>query len=123
MPQEKPVLDTLYKGWTDHQALLLKALAPLTPEQLALKAASNLRSISDIARHIIAAETSWKALTEALERLTPTELDQDVRAQWGGQEHGFKRSWIIWHLIEHDLHHGGEISLTLGIHGLAAPDL
>ena len=35
----------------------------------------------------------------------------------------YSRHWIIWHLIEHDLHHGGEISLTLGMHGLTAPDL
>ncbi|HEX4716084.1 MAG TPA: DinB family protein [Ktedonobacteraceae bacterium] len=28
------------------------------------------------------------------------------------------RQWIIWHVIEHDLHHGGEISLILGTHGL-----
>ena len=33
------------------------------------------------------------------------------------------RQWVIWHLIEHDLHHGGEISLTLGMHGLPAPNL
>jgi hypothetical protein len=26
-------------------------------------------------------------------------------------------------VIEHDLHHGGEISLTLGNHGLASLDL
>jgi hypothetical protein len=26
-------------------------------------------------------------------------------------------------VLEHDLHHGGEISLTLGIHGLPAPQL
>lgn len=32
------------------------------------------------------------------------------------------RSWVIWHLIEHALH-GGEISLTLGMHELAAPAL
>ena len=25
------------------------------------------------------------------------------------------RQWVIWHLIEHDVHHGGEISLTLGM--------
>jgi uncharacterized damage-inducible protein DinB len=29
------------------------------------------------------------------------------------------RQWVIWHLLEHDLHHGGEISLTLGMHGIA----
>lgn len=33
------------------------------------------------------------------------------------------RPWIIWHLIEHDLHHGGEISIILGIHHLKAPAL
>jgi hypothetical protein len=30
---------------------------------------------------------------------------------------------VVWHLIEHDLHHGGEVSLILGMHGLGAPDL
>jgi uncharacterized damage-inducible protein DinB len=33
------------------------------------------------------------------------------------------RQWVIWHLIEHDLHHGGEISLTMGMYRLKAPDL
>jgi uncharacterized damage-inducible protein DinB len=28
------------------------------------------------------------------------------------------RRWIIWHTLEHDIHHGGEISLTLGMRGL-----
>jgi uncharacterized damage-inducible protein DinB len=33
------------------------------------------------------------------------------------------RQWVIWHLMEHDLHHGGEISLILGMHGLGGLDL
>jgi uncharacterized damage-inducible protein DinB len=33
------------------------------------------------------------------------------------------RGWVIWHLIEHDLHHGGEISLILGSHSLPGIDL
>ena len=40
-----------------------------------------------------------------------------------GERYADSRQWIIWHLIEHELHHGGELSLTLGVHGLAAPDL
>ena len=31
--------------------------------------------------------------------------------------------WIICHLVEHDVHHGGEISLTLGVHGVRALEL
>jgi uncharacterized damage-inducible protein DinB len=30
---------------------------------------------------------------------------------------------VIWHLMEHDLHHGGEISQILGSHGVSAPNL
>jgi hypothetical protein len=27
------------------------------------------------------------------------------------------RAWVIWHLIEHEGHHGGAISLILGSNG------
>jgi uncharacterized damage-inducible protein DinB len=43
-----------------------------------------------------------------------------------GEEHEpeiVTRPWIVWHLIEHDLHHTGEISLILGMNKLKAPDL
>jgi uncharacterized damage-inducible protein DinB len=30
---------------------------------------------------------------------------------------------IIWGLLEHDLHHGGELSFALGAYGLSAPDM
>ncbi len=53
---------------------------------------------------------------------TPAEWEQTYEGE-PGEPASFTRRWVIWHLIEHDLHHGGEISLTLGIHGLAAPDL
>lgn len=32
------------------------------------------------------------------------------------------RQWIIWHVVEHDLHHGGELFLTMGMHGAPTPD-
>ena len=33
------------------------------------------------------------------------------------------RQWIIWGVLEHDIHHGSEISTTLGIHGLPVLEL
>jgi len=33
------------------------------------------------------------------------------------------RQCIFWHVIEHDLHHGGELSFSLGMHGSAAVDI
>jgi uncharacterized damage-inducible protein DinB len=43
--------------------------------------------------------------------------------EWDGQKYDVSRSWVIYHVLEHDLHHGGEVSLTLGIHGLQALEM
>jgi uncharacterized damage-inducible protein DinB len=155
-------LSVFYKGWNDYQDLLTKALAPLSPEQLTLRAGPNLRSIGEIATHMIGArarwfhnlmgeggddfaamaawdrpgmavrtaaelvrglENTWQVMQEALARWTPAEWEQTYEEEDSGERYSFTRQWVIWHLIEHDLHHGGEISLTLGMHGLTAPDL
>jgi uncharacterized damage-inducible protein DinB len=30
---------------------------------------------------------------------------------------------VVWHLIEHDVHHTGEMSIILGSHGVPGLDL
>ena len=66
---------------------------------------------------------TWEVMQNAIGRWTPADLVEVVRREVRGKERVYKRSWVVWHIIEHDLHHGGEISLTLGRHGLAAPDI
>jgi uncharacterized damage-inducible protein DinB len=68
-------------------------------------------------------ETSWRVMQEALASWTLADMQESYKNDPGDEPETFTRQWIIWHLIEHDLHHGGEVSLTLGMHGLAAPDL
>lgn len=70
-------------------------------------------------------EATWQILQNALQRWTVADLEKvflDIDEE-SGQEESFTRQWVLWHLIEHDLHHGGEISLALGIHHLPAIDL
>jgi uncharacterized damage-inducible protein DinB len=31
--------------------------------------------------------------------------------------------WIVWHVLEHEVHHRGEIYLMLGLMGMEAPDV
>ena len=33
------------------------------------------------------------------------------------------RGWVLWHLMEHEAHHGGAISIALGANGLPSLDL
>jgi uncharacterized damage-inducible protein DinB len=68
-------------------------------------------------------EATWQMIREAVDRWTPDQFAEPISREWRGETSTFTRQWVIWHLIEHDLHHGGEISLTLGTHGLQAPDL
>ncbi len=66
---------------------------------------------------------SWQMMSNALARWSADDMQQIISRERNGETRRFPRSWVIWHLIEHDLHHGGELSLTLGTHGLEAPDL
>ena len=162
MAENDTSLATLYKGWDVYQEQLVKAITPLTAEQLALRAAPQLRSVGMIAAHIVGArvrwfhrlmgegsvdidllgiwdhpeapvrsaaelveglEDSWQLIQNSLAHWTLADLDHVFEGTYGGEEYSLTRQWIIWHVIEHDLHHGGEISLTLGAHGLLGLDL
>ncbi len=68
-------------------------------------------------------EATWQMIQNALARWTPEDLDYIFRGERWGEPYELSRQWVIWHVIEHDLHHGGELSFTLGTHNLAAPDL
>src|SRR2546421_10206560 len=48
-----------YKGWDIYQNHLVKAIEPLTAEQLELKISPNLRSIGSLARHIVRTRAGW----------------------------------------------------------------
>jgi uncharacterized damage-inducible protein DinB len=68
-------------------------------------------------------EATWQGMQEAISRWTPEDWQQSYPGEEPSEPARITRQWVIWHLIEHDLHHGGEIGLTLGQHELAAPDL
>jgi uncharacterized damage-inducible protein DinB len=71
-------------------------------------------------------EESFAVIKAGLERWTAADLKEEfIRPTPNEQGERPKRSrqWIIWHLIEHDLTHGGEISFSLGMHGVPGLDL
>jgi uncharacterized damage-inducible protein DinB len=59
--------------------------------------------------------------TEAyLETLQDDDLEQIIEAPW---EERFPLRWVIWHVLEHEISHRGEIYLMLGLMGMEAPDV
>lgn len=168
MTEQTSLLITFYKhGWENHHHALVKTIASLSSEQLALPVAPHQRAIGELLDHMIGArfnwfhlwmgegdpnldwneeedtdepavykaasliamfEKSWRVISCALDRWTSADLEQLfsppashqawLRDQGLEEEHAHTRQWIIWHVMEHEIHHGGEFSLALGIHGL-----
>ena len=162
MSETNVTLAIMSQGWQSYQNHLSEALAPLSLDRLALRAAPNLRSIDELARHVIAVRagwfhdvlneggddfgtiaewdspdsptrpaselvsglaTTWQVMQVALARFTPADLQMTIEKERHGRTYTFTRGWVVWHVIEHDLHHGGEIAYSLGMHGLKAPDI
>lgn len=158
MAEQPMSLLPLYKGWETYQELLIKAIEPLSLDQLSLRIAPQLRSIGELASHIIGAragwlyytlekgdeqmvslasqparsaaelvnglEVTWHVIQEALSHWTIADLAGIVHdTDENGVDQTYTRQWVIWHLIEHDMHHGGELSFTLGMYGLAGIEI
>ena len=164
MAENNFTLTTFYTSWREYQDHIKKALAPLTTEQLGLRAAPHLRSIGENALHIIgcrvywftgflgedggvamkvyadwnevalkpqapiptaaelalAFDHTWQFMADCLARWSPADMHQTFPDNWDGKQVDVSRAWVVWHVMEHDLHHGGELSLILGIHGIPA---
>ena len=162
MDDTNVTLAIIAEGWQAYQAKMVEAVAPLTPKQLALRAALDLRTIEELTRHIIGVRAgwfhnilgegdevfgayhewdqpsapvrtavelvnglaaTWQVMQAALARFTPDVFAAVVTGERKGRAFAYRRGWVVWHVIEHDLHHGGEIGYSLGMHGLKAPDL
>lgn len=164
MAEDRFTLTTFYTAWRAYQDHITGALAPLTAAQLALRTAPHLRSIGELALHIIACraywfidflgedggeemkmyaswnevalkpgapipltadltqglERTWQCMAECLARWSPDEMRCTFPDEWDGNPVAVSRAWVVWHVMEHDLHHGGELSLTLGMHTIPA---
>lgn len=163
MVEQTLSLAPFYQGWGMYQQGLVEIIAPLSPEQLALRAAPHHWSIGRVAQHIVGnrvwwfqlwmgegspdlapiadwdsddqptqsaaelvagLEATWQMIEGALARWTPADLDHLFPVPPSLTEaeqnifHPSTRKWVIWHVLEHEIHHGGELSLALGTYGL-----
>ncbi len=174
MAEDNFTLTTFYTSWRAYQDHIKTALVPLTVAQLDLRAAPHLRSIGEIALHIVgcrmfwltgflgedggedmkayarwneaalgapyaswsevasalgapaptaaalsqALDRTWRFMAECLARWSPDDMRQTFPDDGDGEPIEVSRAWVVWHVLEHDLHHGGELALTLGMYGL-----
>ena len=68
-------------------------------------------------------DETWAFIEARLQRWTPDDCAMTFPDEWEGEQYDVTRSWVIYHVMEHDLHHGGEVSLILGMNGLRTLNL
>lgn len=73
------------------------------------------RSAAELVRGL---DDTWAFIDARLRRWTQADCAQTFPDEWDGQTYQVSRSWVIYHVLEHDLHHGGEVSLILGMNNL-----
>jgi hypothetical protein len=72
---------------------------------------------------VSALDTTWAIIDGVLDRWTPAMLGEEVERTYGDQRQIHTRASIIQRLFTHEAYHCGELSQTLGIHGLPQIDL
>ena len=101
-------------------AWLRRVLGEGGPEVAAIAAwddnAGDAPPAAELVRGLEVTFAAWKA---CLRHWTPR--DREALFHDGPDE--VTRGWVIWHVIEHDLHHGGELSYSLGALGMAGLNL
>ncbi|HST05372.1 MAG TPA: DinB family protein [Chloroflexia bacterium] len=186
MTTTSPFLKTVYDGWDSHQQALMRAVTPLTPEQLTWRLELNQSSVSvnELIAHVAGArlwwfykmsapgsaalarqiapwatekfdagdiselrrwmeaniqweetviktpgeplkwlELSWQMIETTLSTWTVADLARTYRHIREGKLYAVTRQWTIWRVLSHDLHHGGQIALMLGLQGIDVPEL
>jgi len=160
-------LMSVYKGWDGYQIGLMHAIAPLSSEQLAWRGAPHLRSVGELAAHVVMGrigwihhilgvestevtqwlvawsaggtlkqdveqnagalvsglEATWKMIENVLNRWTTDDLGKTLLHPYQGKTYALPRQWILWRIMAHDIHHGGEIAFALGMQGIDLPEL
>lgn len=98
---------------------MFRVAAPTVPD-LALEDAGwedDERHPRTAAELVAAFHATWRLVDDCLRRWT----EEDLQAEFSrprGDGRTYTRAWVIWNLIEHELHHGTEIAVILRSNGL-----
>ncbi len=68
-------------------------------------------------------EASWQMIEANLRDWTVADLRWSYRQPYGGKVYAVSRQWVIWRIMAHDIHHGGQLSVLLAAQGIELPEL
>jgi uncharacterized damage-inducible protein DinB len=91
--------------------------AYLKRNEVALRQGAPVLTAAELAQGL---DLTWQFIADCLARWSPADMQQTFTDEWDGKQVYLSRAWVVGHVMEHDMHHGGELSFTLGMHGVPA---
>jgi uncharacterized damage-inducible protein DinB len=68
-------------------------------------------------------EASWGMIEANLTRWTVADLGWSYRQPYGDKVYAVSRQWVVWRIMAHDIHHGGQLSILLAAQGIELEEL
>ena len=102
-----------------------KRMDPPLSRELAAKApAERSKSLTEHAPSLVEwLNSSWSMIASTLDQWTVSSLAKTYPQPFQGKTYAASYQWTIWRVMAHDIHHGGELAVTLGIQGISIPEL
>jgi len=77
----------------------------------------------DSATLVAGLDATWSMVEGMLNSWTVDDLDRSYQETYEGKMYVVPNRWVLWRVMSHDIHHGGELALALGMQGISIPDL
>lgn len=90
---------------------------------------SNMEPIQDSPSSLTGAELagwldkSWAVIATVLDSWTTEDLAATFEQPYQGKLYAVSRQWVIWRILTHDVHHGGQLSELLAMQGIEPVEL
>jgi uncharacterized damage-inducible protein DinB len=68
-------------------------------------------------------EATWQMIETNLTQWSVDDLGWTYHQPYGGKVYSVSRQWVIWRVMAHDIHHGGQLSILLAAQGIELPEL
>lgn len=91
--------------------------------ELAEEAANWQPAADNAAELVCRLNASWHMVAKVLAQWSAANLWETYPQQYQGKTYAVSHQWVIWRVMAHDIHHGGQMTMLLYMQGISIPEL
>ncbi len=68
-------------------------------------------------------DLTWQMIDQSLTLWSVDDLWRTFDQEYYGKNYRVSYQWVIWRILAHDIHHGGELACMMGMQGISITEL